>query len=363
MPEVVVALTRLVLGTVFLSAAFAKAIRPSRSREAFREFGVPSAVAGVAWPLVSLAELAAGVALMFAPLARFGAFGAMLLLAVFSAAVAFQLARGRAPSCPCFGELSARPIGRSTIVRNTILFGLAGLVLAFGPGLPISSMASRLAQAEEIASAPTLAAMATSIATATAMLSVLLWRQQGRLLLRIDALEVLAAGAPAPPSALTATNPAAPGIRQGESAPSFSLPDVNGTERSLTELLHGVRSLLLVFMEPECGPCNTMLPDVLTWLADTGDHDAIAIISRQPSQAADGVRLVPGLRTRSMLLQKGREVAEQFRIAGTPAAVLLDSRGVVAAPVAYGADAVRHLHLRQQAAAHHGLLLWPAHQK
>ena len=52
---------------------------------------------------------------------------ALLLLAVFTTAVARLLARGERPVCSCFGATSATPISRWTIVRNTALMVIAAL--------------------------------------------------------------------------------------------------------------------------------------------------------------------------------------------------------------------------------------------
>jgi Methylamine utilisation protein MauE len=50
---------------------------------------------------------------------------AALLLLVFSAAIAVTLRRGQTPTCHCFGQRSAQPIGTDTLVRNGVLFVLA----------------------------------------------------------------------------------------------------------------------------------------------------------------------------------------------------------------------------------------------
>ena len=56
---------------------------------------------------------------------------AVLVLVVFTALVAVRLAQGRRPVCACFGSLSARPIGASTLARNGLILAVA-LVAAIG---------------------------------------------------------------------------------------------------------------------------------------------------------------------------------------------------------------------------------------
>ena len=48
------------------------------------------------------------------------------------------------------------------------------------------------------------------------------------------------------------------GLKAGTAAPSFRLPRLDGGELSLEEL-RGKR-VLLVFSDPDCGPCNALAP-------------------------------------------------------------------------------------------------------
>src|ERR1051326_3819940 len=48
------------------------------------------------------------------------------------------------------------------------------------------------------------------------------------------------------------------GLAPGTPAPAFRLPRVDGGELSLDDY-HG-RAVLLVFSDPECGPCDTIAP-------------------------------------------------------------------------------------------------------
>jgi len=53
--------------------------------------------------------------------------GVMLL--VFTIAIIAQLARGRHPSCACFGSWSARPLGWWHVARNAALLVLAAVLV------------------------------------------------------------------------------------------------------------------------------------------------------------------------------------------------------------------------------------------
>src|SRR5262245_52745404 len=78
-------------------------------------------------------------------------------------------------------------------------------------------------------------------------------RQNGRILLRLQALEerlgqLGAAPAAAPPVALPAGTP----------APDFELPDLAGGHRALAQFRG--RPVLLIFFNPQCGFCTQMAP-------------------------------------------------------------------------------------------------------
>src|SRR5438128_1094434 len=57
------------------------------------------------------------------------------------------------------------------------------------------------------------------------------------------------------------------GLRPGKKAPEFTLPSVSGPEVALQDYFG--RKLLLVFMQPGCGPCHQITPE-LNRLQDAG---------------------------------------------------------------------------------------------
>ncbi|MCL5951835.1 MAG: peroxiredoxin family protein, partial [Chloroflexi bacterium] len=98
-----------------------------------------------------------------------------------------------------------------------------------------------------------------------------LFQQHGRLLVRLDALEAqLASGGrvpvpPAPPRREV-------GLKVGTLAPAFELPDLQGTRFSLNTLRAPGRPLLLVFSNPGCGPCTSLMPDLARWQKEFADR-------------------------------------------------------------------------------------------
>ncbi|MGH6913549.1 MAG: MauE/DoxX family redox-associated membrane protein, partial [Geminicoccales bacterium] len=125
---------QLVLAAVFLAAALPKLHDRSGFHRAVVGFGVPPWAAGPASLLIPGAELAVGLGLLGAGLAWWAALGGVSLLGLFTIGIIVNLARGLAPDCQCFGQLRSRSVGWGTVARNGGLTGLAGLIVAFGPG-------------------------------------------------------------------------------------------------------------------------------------------------------------------------------------------------------------------------------------
>ena len=74
-------------------------------------------------------EIAIGFALIFGLLTRLAALGAVLLFALFTGLIIYDLARGKTQSCHCFGKLSDDKLTPMVVVRNAALMLLSLLVL------------------------------------------------------------------------------------------------------------------------------------------------------------------------------------------------------------------------------------------
>lgn len=118
--DVVARIAQILLGAVLLASGALKLAHRSWPDQA-RAFGIPRVVA-VALPWV---EIAIGAALAAGVAARWAGGAAVVLIVLSTVAVAAQLVRGRRPPCGCFGELSRRPAGADTIVRNAVLLAVA----------------------------------------------------------------------------------------------------------------------------------------------------------------------------------------------------------------------------------------------
>ena len=173
-------------------------------------------------------------------------------------------------------------------------------------------------------------------------------RQNGRILLRLEALEqrLASAAVPArelgsPSTAKPASSDRPPSLPVGSPAPSFELPDLAGVQRSLSEWRG--RRLLLVFFNPQCGFCTRMAPDLAALSRDTnGSHPLPLIVTT--GDAAKNRQLVSehGIGF-PVLLQQQMEVASRYRVGGTPMGYLIDEQGAIASPVAVGGHALLDL--------------------
>jgi peroxiredoxin len=126
------------------------------------------------------------------------------------------------------------------------------------------------------------------------------------------------------------------GLKAGTPAPAFRLPKLNGGELALEELRG--RPLLLVFSDPQCGPCNALAPQ-LEELHQRTPHVQVVMISRQDEEANRKKVAEYGL-TFPVVLQKQWEISRWYGIFATPVGYLIDENGVIVRDVATGAEAI-----------------------
>ena len=262
-------LGRLLLAVVFLVAAIGKLADREGSRKAIAEFGVPEKLIAPVTRLLPFAELAIAALLLPAATARWGAVAALGMLGLFIAAVTISLAHGRTPDCHCFGQLHSAPIGWSTLARNGFLAAVAAVLLWQGGASSDVALLGATGLNAVAVSALMIAAIALALAAIEGWFLLNLLRQQGRLLLRLDTLEADLGRSPAS------------GLPIGQQAPEFRLRSLaGGGTVSLAALRSAGRPVLLFFTNPNCAPCDAVLPDVSRWQREYDGRVDIAVISR-----------------------------------------------------------------------------------
>ena len=295
-----IVLLRIIVSAVFAVAGIAKLADRAGSRKSMRDFGVPKGLAGFFGLAVPVVELIAAAALIPGRTGWYGAALALALLLVFIAGISLNLALGRKPDCHCFGQIHSSPIGWKTLARNYALAAAALVILWRGPAY----------------AQPEIGWWAAIAALAALNLWILIYllRQNGRLMLRIEALESrLGIEAPAPPTL---------GLPQGSPAPDFTHEGV-----TLKSLLAAHKPVLLIFVEPDCTPCQALQPEIQDWLTRHAARLTIQVISETGAK---------------------HPVAEAYQYGGTPGAVLINADGTIASAVAAGSDRIREL-VRQAA--------------
>jgi peroxiredoxin len=331
---------RLLLAAVFFVAGAAKLADREGSRRALLGFGLSGSLARPLAILLPVAEVGVAAALLPRHTAWWGAAGALALLLAFMVAIAVSLARGQTPECHCFGRIHSAPAGWSVIARNALLAAAATYVLAQGPGGPGPSAFAWLGNMNAAALLALAAGIVTLLALAAGVwVLITLFRQHGRLLLRLEALESrLEEGAyQASNGNHHAGSLGVERMNAGEPAPPFRLPDLTGAPFELSDF-RGSETLLL-FWNPECGFCQAMLDDLKGWERDPP--------ARAPKLVLVSTGVVEANRAMGLhsviLLDEEFEVAGSFGAPGTPSAVLIDAEAKIASEVAVGAGAVFQL--------------------
>jgi thiol-disulfide isomerase/thioredoxin len=324
---------RLLLAVVFGVAGVAKLLDLAGSRKSLVNFGLPEFLAKPLGLLLPVAELICAMALIPDRSAQWGASGIAALLVAFIVGISVVLAQGRRPDCHCFGQLHSTPVGSATLLRNVVLLALAGFALSQHQANPSADVVRDLGRLGTFPSILLAVALALAIAVALELwFLVSLLRQNGRLLLRIEAIE----------AKLKIEPTAAPSLElpAGTPAPDFFLKNLNGDTVTLGRLRESGKPVMLVFTGPNCGACDALLPQLAQWQTEHAERLTVALIAYGDA-ATNRAKTAPhGLN--NVLLQTDREVWESYLVASTPSAVLIVN-GLIDSPVVAGGDAIREL--------------------
>src|SRR5262249_26109724 len=153
-------------------------------------------------------------------------------------------------------------------------------------------------------------------------------RQNGRILLRLEALEQRLGEPRVAPSATPVAAPPAPaGLPVGGIAPAFALPDLTGTPPSLSQF-QGKR-LPLIFFNPSCGFCTRMAGDLAALPTDGAQGRPVPLVVSTGDAAANRTLVQEHDIRCPVLLQEQMEVAAQYQAHGTPMGYLIDEHGQI----------------------------------
>jgi peroxiredoxin len=131
------------------------------------------------------------------------------------------------------------------------------------------------------------------------------------------------------------------GLKAGTPAPPFELPDLGGETASLAE--QRGRRVLLVFSDPDCGPCEKVLPD-LARLHRERRSDGLEIIMVSRGGLEENRRKAEAFGIEfPIVLQSGWKLSKKYGIFATPVAFLIDEEGVIERDVARGPSEILSL--------------------
>jgi hypothetical protein len=334
--EVVLA-CRFLVAAAFFFAAIGKIVDHDGSLRAVQELGVPKPLARPLAGLLPYMESCIAVALLIDDVYQIAALASFVLSASFLVALIANLIAGRRPRCHCFGQIDEAPIGAKAVVRIVLLTALAA-VAAFGSeydAFASINMTGLVPPEHRSWFMGTIAL--TGYSGFLTWLALHLLSRQLRLSRRIAALE---AGNDSAHQG-ERSGKVALGLPVDAPAPNFTLNDLNGIAVSLQDLLARGHSLVVIFMDPDCEACATLLPEVEKWQIELRPATDVIVISR--GTVGENLAMFGSRPISNVLIERVREVSHAFRCPATPAAVWISGDGSVASSLAMGPTGIKTL--------------------
>ncbi|HXW93864.1 MAG TPA: TlpA disulfide reductase family protein, partial [Terriglobales bacterium] len=128
------------------------------------------------------------------------------------------------------------------------------------------------------------------------------------------------------------------GLKAGTPAPPFRLPDLQGRFISLED--YRGRRLLLVFSDPQCGPCDELAAELpRLHQAHAANGQALLLVGRGNAEENRRKAAKFGIKF-PVVLQEQWKLSKEYGIFATPVAFLIDEKGIIARDVAVGRDAI-----------------------
>lgn len=137
------------------------------------------------------------------------------------------------------------------------------------------------------------------------------------------------------------------GLKAGAPAPDFRLPRIDGGDLALADFRG--RRVLLVFSDPDCGPCDELAPR-LQEIHQRRNDLRVLVVSRRDLEASRAKAEKLGL-TFPIVLQRQWEISLKYAKFATPIGYLIDEQGTITSDVAVGVGPI--LALADQGAPAH----------
>jgi peroxiredoxin len=145
------------------------------------------------------------------------------------------------------------------------------------------------------------------------------------------------------------------GLKAGTAAPEFTLPALDGSEIALSSFRG--RPVLLVFSDPDCPPCNELLPKLEQIHRKSKDLQVLLVGRGDPEVNRNKVKKL-GL-TFPVVLQRSWEISRAYGMFSTPIGYLVDEDGALVEDVAVGGNRILALAAqRRDTALRVGQSIW-----
>ncbi len=333
--EIVLLLVRILLAGIFTLAGVAKFIDLKGSEKAFQDFGVPKLLALPGAVALSVAEIAIAVLLLFVETSWFGAIAALSLLLLFIGQMIYQLARGNAPDCHCFGQLHSEPVSKISIMRN-VIFAAPAAYLVFsgrtGQGMGLGD--SRLDVMQ----------LAFGVAIVSLLMAAIFYlrkisAKQETILRQIEIMEMVARdGGSVERDELSHPHE---GLPIGAVVPDFAMQTLAGDAVSLADVRSEGLPVLFMFVSPTCSPCKSLVPEFEQWQQELSGKLRLVFVSN--GKLSDNADKFGDEISKHLLVEPTRAFADLMKAKWTPTAILMDANGRVASHASAGDTAIRTL--------------------
>ncbi len=333
---------RLFLAGVFGLAGYAKLADLAGSRKTAGDFGVPASLVGFVAVALPAFEIGIAVLLLFNLTSWYGATGAAILLVLFALGMVYQMAKGNAPDCHCFGQIHSRPVGVSSLFRN--LFFLVPAVVLISKG--------RADQGMSIASVDRDSLQLMLLIAAVLLMGIVIdilrrvTSKQDEIVRRIDILEVESKGG----GQVERENAGSPhdGLPIGATVPSFDVTDLGGVHRTTRSITSENVPVLFFFVSPTCTPCKVLVPKFREWAESLSGKVNIVMISSGTIE--ENSEKFGDLKAGALFVDDEREFADAVGAKWTPSALYVDQNGKIASHIAAGDTAIVELVRKIEAA-------------
>jgi peroxiredoxin len=129
------------------------------------------------------------------------------------------------------------------------------------------------------------------------------------------------------------------GLKAGTPAPIFQLPDLQGRTVSLEE--YRGRRIVLVFSDPQCGPCDELAPHLVRLHQEYANNGtSVILVGRGNAEENHRKAEQHGFQFPVLLQDRKWKVSKEYGTLATPVAFLIGEDGVIVKDPAVGRDAI-----------------------